>query len=133
MKRIVSVIVIMVFLLGEMAVFVYASPPETIGFYNIGTAENVTITGEGTDRLYITLENAVSGAEYLVMLVRGSSLPQSEENNKYYDIRQTTATNTTVDFDLNPRLITNSMDMTLFITNSANDTVIQGLDFSIDP
>ena len=58
------------------------------------------------------------------MLVRGSSLPQSEENNKYYDIRQTTATNTTVDFDLNPRLITNSMDMTLFITNSANDTVI---------
>ncbi len=146
MKRILILFAVFIMMLGSASP-VLAASSET-GFYNIGTADSLTITcstasGEvtpvtedvdgngtddtfypGSDRLTVTFSNAVSGEEYLAMLVRGTALPSDLEDSKYYDIRQKTANSSSVTFSLYPKTITNSIQMTLFITNSNDETLI---------
>ena len=146
MKRILILFAVFIMMLGSASPALGASS-ET-GFYNIGTADSLTITcstasGEvtpvtedvdgngtddtfypGSDRLTVTFSNAVSGEEYLAMLVRGTALPTNLEDSKYYDIRQSTASGSSVTFSFYPKMITNSIQMTLFITNSNDETVI---------
>lgn len=146
MKRILILFAVFIMILGSASPALAASSEQ--GFYNPGSAADLSITfkdasGEvssvaedvdgngtsdtfypGSDRLTVTFSNAVSGEEYLAMLVRGTALPSNLEDSKYYDIRQSTASGSSVTFALYPKTITNSIQMTLFITNSSDETVI---------
>lgn len=146
MKKVFIYLTSTLLLLASVSpVFAYSSEK---GFYDIGTATGLSVTCNstsgtvdiltedvdengtsdvfyaGADLLEITYDQAVAGEEYLAMLVRGTELPDNLADSKYYDIRQATASSTTVSFSLYPKGITNSMQMTLFITNSNDEALI---------
>ena len=97
------------------------------GFCGIGTAENLTITPNGTltdgiyvdsDRLTVTYTAAKADYEYLVLLVSGDALPTASDTILYID--QATATSTTVEFTVFP-MLNGTADMTLFLTSNDPD------------
>ncbi len=121
----------------------YAQETVDGGFYNIGTAENITITAgaeEGSvsektldvdedgvdDTLYsnsdqftVTYDNATDGAYYGLILVEGTDIPTVSDTVYYID--QQTAASGTVAFNVLPLLPTEPTDMTLYISSSVSE------------
>ena len=145
MKKLISIALVLV-ILGTFCVPVMATEGAVTaaGFYNIGTAENVTITavsasgatvtaetvdvnadGENdtfyanSDALTVTYSAATAGAYYGVIMVDGTGLP-TKENTIFY-INQVTADSTSVTFNVKPLLPTASGVCTLYITSNAVD------------
>lgn len=123
-----------------------ASTSESIvaaGFYDIGTATNVTITPKASsgqvrtletnlddddeletfyansDMLPVTYTGASSEAYYGVVLVEGDELPNKD--NEIFYIDQVTANGNTVTFNVYPLLPTKSTDLTMYISSSEED------------
>ena len=112
------------------------------GFYNIGSASGITITANassgsvspqsedvdgdkkadllynGSDKLSVTYDNATAGKYYMVWLVAGTTLPTSITEETVYYVNQATATGKSVSFDVFPKAIEKTMQMTLFITSN---------------
>ena len=140
MKKVISILVLTVLLLGTFAVGAFATE-ETVtaaGFYGIGSEEGVTITpvasiGEvkeisakigddyetffaNSDKLNVTYEGAVDGAYYGIILVEGTELP-TKDNTIFY-INQLTATSGTINTEVYPALPDERTVLTLYISCS---------------
>ena len=123
------------------------------GFYNIGTADGVTITpasqsgavasaqqdldGDGTaetfysgsDRIDVTLSNAVAGINYILYLVEGNTM----DLEKVYGMDGGKASGSSFSVTIYPGEIPATMAMTLFITNGNSDpTVSVPLNFYVE-
>ncbi len=114
------------------------------GFYNIGTADGVTITpasqsgaiasaqqdldGDGTaetfysgsDRLVVTLDNATSGINYIFFLVEGDTM----DLEKVYGVDGGKASGSSFSVTVFPMEIPTTMAMTLFITIEDSESMI---------
>ena len=114
------------------------------GFYNIDSAEGVTITpasqsgavasaqqdldGDGTaetfysgsDRLDITLSNAVAENNYIFYLVEGNTM----DLDKIYGMEGGKASGSSISVTVFPKEISATMAMMLFITNDNGDPMI---------
>jgi len=129
----------------------YADPQPTrkstdAGFFDIGTATNLTVTAAASsgsvteksvdadddktfetlyansDKLNVSYTAATNGAYYVVLLVSGTTLPNNA--NDIYYINQVTASGTTVNFEVLPIIPDADVPvMTLFITSSSGGTV----------
>ena len=142
MKKIITLVLAM----AASSVFCTAvmAADETIsGFYDIGTATDVVITpyaGEtavemaeknidsddamenvyaDSNRLDVTYGGAVANEHYGIILVEGSELP-TKDTEVYY-INQETAASASVAFSVYPKLPSETKDMTLYISSSAED------------
>ena len=139
MKKLICCIVTLLLLMASTIDTAAAAEMKT-GFYNIGTADGVTITLEdsqgtvagsmetidgvlcilynGSDRLEVTYSKATAGCVYDVFLVEGSSLDVLKSDaSKVYYVDQKNATEASVTFEVLPKLPTRTMEMTLFITS----------------
>ena len=118
MKKVIIALVLVLMLTTAFMVSASAEATMLKGFYNIGTANNVTITpyigetpvsattkdvdGDGTadtwyensERLAVSYNAASTGAYYGVILVNGTGLP-TKDNTIFY-IDQVTATSNTI-------------------------------------
>jgi len=110
------------------------------GFYDIGTATNVTVTAmedgttkapavtatigsgtaiyyEGAERLAVTYSDAKAGSQYLVMLVEGDQLPTVD--NAIWYIDQVAGSSGSIKFDVYPTLSDKSaQQLSLYITSN---------------
>ncbi len=140
MKKL-SVLLIAAMLFAACFVSPVSAADAKTGFYNIGTAEGVTITAaasigtvtevkedvdgdktedvlyNGSDKLTVVYSNATAEKYYMVWLVEGTTLPSSDADSKVYYVNQQTATGTSVEFDVFPKEIKGTTKMTLFITS----------------
>lgn len=113
------------------------------GFYEIGTADDVTITPKASsgsvktvtadidndsvdetfyansDMLTVEYTDASATAHYGVVLVEGNELPNKD--NEIFYIDQVTAVNNKVTFNVYPLLPTKNTDLTLYISSSDED------------
>lgn len=141
MKRKIITLLLAISVSSALCAPVMAADDATLnGFYDIGTAGSVTITPyagstqvsatekdvdsddtlekfyENSDRLSVTFASATKDEQYGVILVDGSGLPTKD--TEIYYINQETAGSTSVDFNVYPKLPTESTDMTLYISSS---------------
>ncbi len=139
MKKL-SVLLIAAMLFAACFVSPVSAADAKTGFYNIGTADGVTITAaassgtvtevkedvdgdktedvlyNGSDKLTVKYDKATAEKYYMVWLVEGTTLPSSDPGKVYF-VDQATAAGTTVTLDVTPKLPTKTMQMTLFITS----------------
>lgn len=111
------------------------------GFYNIGSNPSVTITPESSagetvsevtvdidgdgvedtvfnnsDKLKVELQGTESGAQYMIMLVEGDSIPTASSTIYYID---QAAGGGTITFNVFPKLSSKNTVLSLIITSSA--------------
>lgn len=110
------------------------------GFYDFGENENVEITvysgdtevsatekdvdGDGeldqwyaeSERLEVTLKDAIDNSYYGAMLVDGRGLPTKD--SKVYFLDQDTAKDMAVSFNVNPRLPDTATEMSLYVSSN---------------
>lgn len=147
MKKTMKIMLTLAFVIAALCVT--ASAAGTNGFYDIGTADNVTFAAyagdtavtsknadvdadetaevyyENSDRIEVTYSAATTGADYGVILVEGSSLPTA--SSAIYYINQDEAKSNSITFNVYPATITapsatdNNRDMTLYISSSVEN------------
>ena len=158
MKKRISVLLAVGLLAGLLCGTAQAADSQSFdgGFYNIGTDSGVTVTpvkadGSNADRtsanvdnvsgyetfypgsvkLTVKLTGAVSGSEYVVLLVAGTALPTRESDIYYID--QITAGDTgSVSFNVYPMDITVT-DLTLFITSDQENFTTRSVSLHYAP
>lgn len=149
MKRILRPLLLLMALAALMSISVFAAEPELgSGFYDIGTANGVTLTPKtaasqaaqklnvcwGTDdtatpsalysdsvKLDMTISNAVEGKQYLVMISDSDALPTIDTSIYYID--QIAKTGGALTFNLYPMQIAGSGEtkqVYLHITSNAD-------------
>ena len=151
MKRILSVLLMTALMAALLCATASAEGEQRslkAGFYEIGTADNVTIeprtaddikvdpttaaVGQGTSEYYESAERlsvtytgpAEENDQFLVLLVTGNGLPTASDTICYID--QTVTATGGVTFDVYPMLPETGTDLTLYITSSREDfTTIQ--------
>ena len=140
MKKL-SVLLIAAMLFAACFVSPVSAADAKTGFYNIGTADGVTITAaassgtvtevkddvdgdktedvlyNGSDKLTVKYDKATAEKFYMVWLVAGTELPKSKAEESVYYVNQQTATGTSVEFNVFPKEIKETTKMTLFITS----------------
>ena len=140
--RKLSVLLVVVMLFAACAVNPVSAADAKAGFYNIGTADGVTITAaassgsvtevnedvdgdktvdklyNGSDKLTVTYSNATAEKWYIVWLVEGAALPKSDAEKSVHYVEQVTASGTSVVFTVLPSIPKETMQMTLFITSN---------------
>ena len=141
MKKL-SVLLIAAMLFAACFVSPVSAADAKTGFFNIGTADGVTVTPaassgsmavvnedvdgdktpdtlyNGSDKLTVAYSKATAGNEYIVWLVVGTELPKTEAEKKVYFVDQiNSAPGSTIEFEVLPKLPTETMAMTLFITS----------------
>lgn len=157
MKKVISILVSLVMLLGAFAVTASAADEITAaGFYNIGTNENMTITaassagdsveavtvdvdGDGNDDtlyansdvLNVEYSAAVEDAYYGVILVEGTELPTVDSDIYYID--QVTAGSATISLDVFPKLPEAKTDLTLYLSTNAAGKGLESVVLSYTP
>lgn len=145
MKRTLGVFLLITLVFAFICTPASAEMVETTapGFYEIGTASNVTITPEASvgsvktvtadidndsvdetfyansDMLTVEYADASATAHYGVVLVEGNELPNKD--NEIFYIDQVTAVNNKVTFNVYPLLPTKNTDLTLYISSSDED------------
>lgn len=142
MKKTLRIMLALTLVIAALTVSVSATA--TNGFYDIGSANNVTIAPyagntavtatnadvdaddadevyyENSDRLDVTYSAAANGANYGVILVEGSSLPTASSD--IYFIDQVKAEGTSINFNVYPSDIeATKAAMTMYISSSAAD------------
>ncbi len=151
MKRVISILLMVVMLSAALVINASAEATVIKGFYNIEAKTNVTTTpyigdtpvsattkdvdGDGTEdtwyenseRFVVTYNAATVGAYYGVIMVEGSGLPTKDDAIFYID--QVEATTTTISFNIFPSEITETKEMTLYI--SSNDEAFDLLPISV--
>jgi hypothetical protein len=156
MKRIMSVVLLTALAASLLCGAVSAESGQgslKAGFYDIGTAEGVTIEPrtaddgevevtfaavnevkteyyEGSERLKVTYTGDFDDDEQiLVLLVTGDELPSRSDTICY--INQAAMVDGEVEFDVYPLLPTDSTDMTLYITSSKEVVQVE-LKYAVD-
>lgn len=113
------------------------------GFYDVGTASNVEISAYAgdtqvsvseknideddaaekvyldSDRLDVKFNDATADDQYGIILVEGNALPTKD--TAIYYINQEAAGSSSIGFNVYPTLPTETKDMTLYISSSAED------------
>ena len=157
MKKVISIMVSLVMLLGAFAITASAAEDVTLaGFYNIGENENMTIDalsssgaaveqravdvdGDGVDDtlyansdvLKVVYSQATEGAYYGLILVEGTGLPTADNVICYID--QLTAEGTSIEFDVFPRLPETRTDLTLYVSSSVEGSALQSVTLAYTP
>ena len=144
MKKRISTLLLALLILIVFTVPAMATEPATAsGFYNIGTADKVTINPLVTNkaaqvvnqdvdndkkddvwyinsnRLEVSYTAATSDGYYGIILIEGSGVPTLDNTIFYID--QITAESGTVNFDVYPILPKKTTDLTLYITSNIKD------------
>lgn len=144
MKKTLRIMLALTLVIAALTVSVSAAG--TSGFYDIGSANGVTITPyaganktavtakdadvdadetaevyyEGADRFDVAYTGATSGANYGVILVEGSSLPTA--SSAIYYIDQAKANGTDIAFEVYPSdIAATKTAMTMYISSSVAD------------
>jgi len=140
MKKTIKIMLTLALVIAALSIT--AAAEGTNGFYDIGTADNVAIEAfagetaveskeanvdatddeaevyyEGSDRLEVTYSAAANGSDYGVILVAGSGLPTVADDIYYID--QVAAEGTSIDFNVYPKTIAETTDMTMYISSNA--------------
>ena len=157
MKKVISILVSLVMLLGAFAITASAAGEVTpAGFYNIGTNGNlvidalsssgaavtqvaVDVDGDGNDDtlyansdvLKVVYSQAVEGAYYGLILVEGTGLPTVD--NVIYYIDQVTAEDTSIEFEVFPKLPETRTDLTLYVSSSVEGSELQSVTLYYTP
>lgn len=147
MKRLLRPLLLLAALTALLSVSVFADSGVGTGFFDIGRADGVTITPDGSGRidviwgdsaegdtstlyqdsekLTVKLSGTEAGKHYFILLTTGDSVNPTEENMFYVD--QQTATGATTTFTVFPKQgLAESGEMTsanLFITSNADGFV----------
>ncbi|MBR5809588.1 MAG: dockerin type I repeat-containing protein [Clostridia bacterium] len=143
MKRKIITLLLTMSLASVIGASAVAAEEKVNGFYDIGTSQNVTINPfsgdtsvsateknidsdealekiyENSNRLGVTYTDAANEKHYGVILVEGLGLPTKD--SEIYYINQETASSTNVDFNVYPKLPTETKDMTLYISSNKED------------
>ena len=146
--RKLSILLVAVMLFAACAVSPVSAADAKTGFYNIGTIDGVTVTAaassgsvtevkedvdgdktvdtlyNGSDKLTVTYSNATAGKYYMIWLVEGTELPKTKADEKVYYIVQKTAEGTSVEFTVLPKMPTETIQMTLFITSDDGKSAV---------
>lgn len=142
MKKTLRIMLALTLVIAALTVSVSATA--TNGFYDIGSANNVTIAPyagntavtatnadvdaddadevyyENSDRLDVTYSAAANGANYGVILVEGSSLPTASSD--IYFIDQVKAEGESINFNVYPSdIAATKTAMTMYISSSVAD------------
>ena len=142
MKKTIKIMLTLALVIAALSIT--AAAEGTNGFYDIGTADDVAMSVfageaaveskeanvdatddaaevyyEGSDRLEVAYSAAASGSDYGVILVAGSGLPTVADD--IYYINQEAATGANVEFNVYPKTISETTDMTLYISSNAKD------------
>jgi hypothetical protein len=142
MKKTIKIMLTLALVIAALSIT--AAAEGTNGFYDIGTADNVAVSVfagetavtskdanvdttddaaevyyEGSDRLEVTYSAAANGSDYGVILVEGSGLPTVADD--IYYINQVAATGENVEFNVYPKTIAETTDMTMYISSNAKD------------
>ncbi len=126
MKKIISIFAIVLAITALMSVSVLAeetTPAKTFALADSYVeSADVTVT-PAADSIAVTLNTAVTGADYSILLVSGSDLPTSESTIAY--INQDDAESASLAFSVLPKLDSCEETMTLYIgTNAGNGGLI---------
>lgn len=156
MKKVISILISLVMLLGAFAVTASAEDITAAGFYNIGANENMTITavsstgatvdsvaadvnGDGTDDTFyansdvlsVTYDAAVVDAFYGIIVVEGTGLPTVDSDIYYID--QVTADSSEIAFDVFPKLPEARTDLTLYLSTNVAGKGLESVALAYTP
>lgn len=148
MKRKISIFLAALLVMATFSTAALAADTETVtvnGFYNIGTADDVSTTPyQGTtqisatqqdidgdevedafyansERVEVTYSAAVEDRYYGTILVEGDGSTLPTKDDKIYYIDQVTAQSSDVEFNVYPILPTETTDLTLYITSDVEE------------
>jgi len=141
MKRKIITLLLAISVSSAFGVSAMAADETISGFYGVGEDSNVTINAyagdtavssyveknidsdddlekiyENSNKLDVTYTGSTANEHYGVILVDGSGLPTVD--SEIYYINQETATGSSVNFNVYPKLPAETTDMTLYISSS---------------